>query len=153
MAAGAAVGKMVRPPWLALVLAFGSHFLLDTIPHLDSHGLFGVKGRPTLGEGLAGLFDLLIGIALVILAVRRQTGRRLMILAAFSAILIDLVDNIPPWGTWFRAWPGTSWLSSFHHGIQHNVTPADWPLGFGTQIAVVAIALFVLRSRKPRVPA
>ncbi len=49
-----------------------------------------------------------------------------------------------PW----LAWPGTAWLSVFHHSFQHNVTPAQWPLGIATQLVVVAIALWVCLPRK-----
>ena len=128
MVTGAAIGKVTRRLWIALPVAFLSHFVLDFIPHLDSHAMFGVKGGgPTRGEATMAALDALIGIALVIWAVDRQPGRRTMLLAAFLGIVIDLVDNVPPWSHWFRAWPVTSWLSVFHHAHQHNVTPAQWP--------------------------
>ena len=41
--AGAAIGKVLRRPWLAWPVAFVSHFLLDFTPHLDSHAVYGVE--------------------------------------------------------------------------------------------------------------
>ena len=41
MVAGAAIGRLLRRPWLAYPAAFVSHFLLDIVPHIDSHALFG----------------------------------------------------------------------------------------------------------------
>ena len=146
MMAGAAIGKALRRPWLALPAAFASHLLLDVTPHLDSHALFGADGTgPTRPVVALTALDILLGIVLVLWAVGRQPGRRLMLWAAFLAVVIDLVDNVPPWNAWFRAWPVGARISSLHHGIQHNVTPAEWPLGVGTQIALVAAALWVLR--------
>ena len=143
--AGAAIGKGLRRPWLALPAALASHFLLDWTPHLDTHALFGAAtGGPTRAESLGALADTIVATALVLWAIRRQRLRRLMLASAFCAVAIDLIDNVPPWSAWFRAWPGTAWISAFHHGTQHNVTPAQWPLGFGVQILVVGVALWVI---------
>jgi len=151
MLAGAAIGKLSRRCWLAVIAAFASHFLLDIIPHLDSHGLFGVKGGgPTRGEAVSAVVDTVVGVAFVLAFVARQPGRRRMIAAAFAAVVLDLLDNVPPWGQWFDAWKGTAWLSLFHHSIQHNVPRAQWPLGFATQLAVVALAAWVLLARRER---
>lgn len=38
-AVGAAIGATVKPRWLAVPLAFGSHFLMDAIPHLENFGV------------------------------------------------------------------------------------------------------------------
>jgi hypothetical protein len=146
MLAGAAIGKSLRRSWPALGAAFLSHFLLDFVPHLDSHALFGNRsGRVTPTEVLGATLDVLVGAVLVIWLARRLRRRRLILGAAFAGVVIDLVDNVPPWSRLFRAWAGTGWLSAFHHGFQHNVTLAQWPLGFGTQLAVIAVAVWVMR--------
>ena len=147
MAAGAAIGKLLRKPSLAYPAAFASHFLLDRVPHLDSHRLFGrATAGVTTGEVTMAAIDTVAGIALVFWASREQPLRRVILGAALFGILIDLIDNVPPWGDWFSAWPGTAWLSTFHHAFQHNVARDQWLLGFGTQIAVVAVSLWVLRA-------
>ena len=75
---------------------------------------------------------------------------RLLLWGGFCGIVLDLVDNVPPWGPHFQTWAGTAWFSAFHHGIQHNLTPAQWPLGFATQAAVVALAVWVLTAKMGR---
>lgn len=146
--AGAAVGKAVRRPWVALPIAFLSHFALDAVPHLDTYGIFkGPNGLTTAAIAAAGV-DSLVAVALVVWAVGRQHGFGLMYGAAFAAILTDVVFNNPLWGEWFGQWPATAWLSLFHHDAQHNVAPSQWPLGFGTQAVVMAASLWVLRSWK-----
>ena len=153
MITGAAIGKMTRRLWIALPLAFVSHFALDFIPHLDSHGLFGVKGGgPTPAEAGMAALDTVFGIALVMWAVGRQPGRRTMLLAALCAAVIDLADNVPPWGPHFQAWPGTAWLSAFHHGHSHGLAADHWLLGLGTQIAVMVLALWIVLAWKPPGP-
>jgi hypothetical protein len=147
MVTGAAIGKSVRPFWLAAVAAFASHFLLDFIPHSDTHSLFGGPGGVTRAEVIGTLVDVVLGVALVLWATARQPWRRAAIWAAFAAVVIDLVDNVPPWGPHFQTWAGTAWLSAFHHGIQHNLPRAEWPLGIGIQIVFLAAALWVIRQR------
>lgn len=142
MLAGASMGRSIRPAWLALPVAFASHFALDVIPHLDSHALFGAPGGPTRGEVTMAALDTLAGIALVLVLTWRLPHRGLSLAAAFFGIAPDL-DNLPVLGTWMRASPLTPYVA-WHHAIQHNVTPADWMLGFGTQAVVVLVAAWFL---------
>jgi hypothetical protein len=148
---GGAIGKELRPPWLAMTTAFTSHFVLDVIPHLDSHGLFGVSGAgPTPLEIASAAVDTVLGIALLLWVTSRQPNRRLMLWGGFFGALLDLLDHLPPWKVWFRMLPITSQLSQFHAWVSHGVGPSEWPIGVSSQALVTAIALFILlRHRKP----
>jgi hypothetical protein len=151
MMVGAAIGSVLRRPWAAYPAAFASHFLLDTVPHIDSHTLFGAAhGGPTPLEASAGVTDFLVGSLAVGLLAMKQPARRVMLGSALFAILIDLVEYVPPLGPWFQSWAGAAWLVTFHHRIQHNLTPAHWPLGAGTQSAALALALAICLTRRPR---
>jgi hypothetical protein len=143
---GAAVGKLARRAWIAFPLAFGLHFLLDFTPHIDSHALFGSPYGYTRPEVIMGILDFLVGVALVILVVGRRPGWKVIYGAAFFGIVIDLFENIPPGGHWWRTSHATGWISTFHHSFQHNVPPSNWPLGFGTQVIVLAIAIWIIRA-------
>lgn len=147
--AGAALACALKRPGLALPAAFLSHFLLDLTPHLDAHAVWGIPdGGPTRGEVLAATVDGIVGLTLLAILARGHPTPRLVWLGALSGILIDLLNNIPPWGRWFAAWPGTRPLSDFHHTFQINVTPAQWPLGLGTQALVFALAVAYLTRQK-----
>jgi len=146
---GAAIGRATGRAWLAYPAAFGSHFLLDWAPHLDSHAMYGLpEGGPTLPEAGIAVTDFVLGAALLIWLVHRDSDRRLVLTAGLMAIIIDLFELIPPIGPLFKSWPGTAWLSAWHHGIQDNVTPDQWPLGVGTQVAVIALSLAVILHLK-----
>ncbi|MGD9495219.1 MAG: hypothetical protein AB7Y46_02800 [Armatimonadota bacterium] len=146
---GAAVARVLRRPVLALPAAFASHFVLDMMPHLDSNDLFGMPGHgPTQLEASVAVADFIFGSAVVVALCARRRWGRIALLGAFFGMLIDLVDNMPPWGEWFSAWPGTAWLSQVHHGIQPELDPSQLVLGFGTQLAVIAIGVAVLRRRE-----
>lgn len=149
MLAGAAIGRRLRRPWLAWPVAFGAHFLLDLTPHLDEHALLGAASRgPTPGEAAAGILNLALGCVLVGWLAWGQPDRRVVIGGGIFGIVIDVVEWVPFLGPWFLTWPGTAWLSEFHHAFQHNVTPAEWPLGVGTQAAIVVLSLVVLFRRR-----
>ncbi len=147
MLAGAAIGKLLRRPYLALPAAFASHFALDVVPHIDTYGLFGIPGRPpTQAVILAAALDTVVGIALVIWLTSGLPNRGLILGAAFMGILTDLLDNVPGIMTVFHQIPGALAFSHFHHGIQHNLHRDQWLPGFATQLVVIAGAVWVLRE-------
>jgi hypothetical protein len=152
--AGAAIVKKVRRPWLAYPAAFLSHFVLDYIPHLDSHGLFGVDGGPTTRlEIVSSAVDLVLAVTLLFWAISKKPNRGQLILGGFLGALVDIIYNVPPWNKLFHAWPVTSQIGEFHTWFQHRIDPSNWLLGFGTQALVIAVALFILLWKgksKPR---
>ena len=138
----------------ALPVAFASHFVLDFIPHFDFHKLLGIKhSNPTSAEVALVTLDVVLGCALVLCLSHSDVKRRLMRGAAFAAVVIDLIDNIPPWSYWIHANPHISWISSFHHGIQHNAVGDQWPIGLAAQLAAIAIGLFAIYVMKRRASA
>jgi hypothetical protein len=146
MLAGAALGRVLRRPWLAYPAALASHLLLDAVPHIDAHSLFGVeRGGPTRMEAAAAVADFAIG-AVLVGALAWRARRPTMTIAAFLAIAMDLVEYVPPVGPWFQQWPTAAGFIRFHHAVQHNLTPAQWPLGAATQAAVSALAIGVCLS-------
>jgi hypothetical protein len=145
---GAAIATRVRRPWLAILAAFGSHFLLDYVPHIESTTLFQIGGGPAWAVLTVEAVDFLVTVGLLAWAVPGRPEWRIMLLAAFAGILIDLVESVPGGEAWFSTWGGTSWLYSFHRGFHHNVPHEQWPLGVATQAAVIVIALLVISRTK-----
>ena len=150
MVAGAAIARRVRPGWLALSLAFLSHFLLDMIPHIGTHKFLDpTAARLTVSESVFALLDFFIGAALVAWAALGRSDRRMVFAGGLLGILIDLVEYVPPWNAWYAALPGADRFIAFHNAIQWNVGFDQWPIGYGTQILVIAISLsMLLRSRR-----
>jgi len=81
---------------------------------------------------------------------RRSYEDSVMLGGALFGILLDLIEYVPPIGPWLQHWSGAAWLTGFHHSIQHNLIPAHWPLGGGTQAAVLAVGLAIclVQSRR-----
>lgn len=143
---GVAIGGVSRRPWLGLLAAFASHFALDMVPHLDAAAIdhsHGMSSGPTV---LICAGDAAVALALVLWMTRAQPHRRWLMWCAFTAVLIDLLDNIPPWNAVFRTWTGTAWLSALHGNLHYMITPSQWLLGLVTQCAAVAFALAGLHA-------
>ena len=149
MVAGAALARRVHPGWLALSLAFLSHFLLDMIPHIGTHKFLNpAVSRLTVSESIFATLDFLVGAALVAWAAHGQADRRMVFAGGLLGIIVDLVEYVPPWNAWYAASPGVSRVIAFHHAIQCNVGFNLWPVGYGTQILVIAISLSMLRRSR-----
>jgi hypothetical protein len=147
---GAAIGKALRRPPVAYPAAYVSHYVLDAIPHLDGGGLLGCGGAPTpLMKGL-GAVDLLIGAFILWLLIRRQPDARRMAWAAFCAILVDVIDYVPPWCEWVHHSPWTCWFSTVHDLYHHGLTRDQWVVGFGTQLAVALGSAWFIAPRALR---
>ncbi|MBI2297804.1 MAG: hypothetical protein HYU66_02415 [Armatimonadetes bacterium] len=139
LVAGATLGRVTGRWWLALPLAFLSHFLLDAVPHLDWHRLFGGPHGVTTAEVACGILDFAAGLWLVLwLAGRHPQQRRLIVVSAIGGLLIDLVEYATPIGRFLPAW-----LRGFHHAAQHNVPLSQWPLGVATQLLVIGAGIWL----------
>jgi len=88
MLLGAAIGSSIKNIWLAIILAFLSHYLLDLIPHVD-YSLKNVdkKGWITIPSNIFKIsLDLFLGILLIFLFSKNQP---VIYICAFFAILPD----------------------------------------------------------------
>lgn len=148
MLVGAAIGKTLRRPALAYPAAYLSHYVLDAVPHLDGGGLFGTTGPPTPLMKALGVVDLFVGACLVWWLIRGRPEARIMGWSALCAILVDIIDYVPPWCEWVHHWRYTSWYSAAHDLYSHGLTRQHWVLGFGTQIGTALLGAWIItRSR------
>ena len=144
MVTGAAIGSMSRRLWLILPIAFVSHFALDFIPHVEASVFF--AGRPYWVMALVAVLSASLGIGLVIWACYRKPKWKTMCAGALIGISPDLVDRAFGFDR-VSQWPATAWLFHFHHSsmFHHSLPDSEWRIGLPTQIAVLAIALWVAR--------
>lgn len=137
LATGAVIGRALRRPWLALPLAFGSHYLLDALPHaymtLRDGQLIALKAAIVSA-------DALVGIGLVLWLAWREPRWGTIAGSALAAGALDLLNPITPVGVWLAAWPGTAWLISLHVRHAWHVPFGDWLAGFGHSVVVIAVA-------------
>jgi len=140
---GAFIGLTVNEPWLAVPLAFLSHFACDAIPHHDPPG--GEKRVTTKRF----IFEYLVGgaalclLLVIILAYTKPHNWLLACICAFIATSPDLFW-IPRFIKWVRSGKDhmpKGWFFWFHDWIQWKTGPqfwwveAIWFIVFGTLVA------------------
>lgn len=145
MAAGAAIGSVSRRWWLVLPIALAGHYVLDYVPHVESVIFY--EGRPMWAAVMVGALSAALGVILMIWAGYRRPNRRIIYAATLVAILPDLVEKV--FGdARVASWPPTAGIYSFHHTFHHSIVHGDRPLGIATQIAVIALAIWIVRRSR-----
>jgi hypothetical protein len=146
---GAAIGLAVANPWVAIPLAFLSHFALDAIPHYDVPG-----GSNADRIGSRHMFYIqIVGGALLCFAIVLGlffANPENWLLAAFCAFIATSPDllsfprylsvkknGVDPLGQW--------WFWRIHHNIQWKVGERFWAvevLWAGAMLTLLSTTLF-----------
>lgn len=127
---GAVIGLAVTNPWLALPLAFLSHFVLDAIPHYDVPGGSNaerIDSRQMFYIQIVGGALLCFGVVLGLFLAHPENWL-LAAVCAFVATLPDLLSyprflsvkqtGVDPLHKW--------WFWRVHHNIQWKVGERLW---------------------------
>lgn len=150
LVAGAIVSRFPDPV-IASLLAFGSHYIMDSVPHWD----FGTnwRGRSKATTGALAIVDTACAFTVAYILFAGKVGVVPVTMVAIAALLPD--------------WAETPWYIFFAHQKKHEPGPqasmwerlaytiykfpnifhakAQFPLGLFTQIATVAFFLFLLK--------
>ena len=137
VAVGAMVGRASRRAWIALPLAFASHYPLDAMPH----SYLSVRDpRALLLKVVIVAADAVIGLALVFWIARRQIHWPLILGSAFAAAMLDLMNPVTSFGKWLARSPGTASLISGHIRVAYHIPFGErWLLAFGPSGAALVL--------------
>ena len=139
---GGAAGKLSGRAWIALPIAFASHYVMDLVPHSCFNML------PGAGAYWGPVFGVL-GVSTLVAVTFRQRERWVIWAAGLIACLPDALDHMRPIADWFHLLPGSYCLTWVHRNIHCDVTLTHCASGFVTQAIVVGIGLWILtRKRK-----
>ena len=144
---GAAIATKIPNPWLALPLAFLSHFPLDLIPHWNPSLYTETKqyGRPTRKSTFLVAIDVFLSLGAGALIASRALPNlaqaSLIILACFAAVALDVIE-----GFYFFLGVRTQWLENlinFQRSFQKRL-----PLkpGLLIQGLIILISFLVIYS-------
>lgn len=143
-AAGAAIGQFIANPWLAFVLGFFSHFILDIIPHGDE----GIKHWKLFKTNLqriaaATIIDFLILSAMACYWLINSS------IAEFPGMLYGMAGAVLPDTLWgFHEITGTpllNWYSKLHSNLHHIFKkPLALRHGFLIQIPLLALLTWLI---------
>lgn len=138
--AGAAVGEAVGNPFLAFLLGFVLHFLLDSIPHFDTTDDRILTKRQIALIVVEGI----IGMSVVAYCYFNfSTNKAGFLAGGFGSILPDLLDNVPFWDKAFQKTRFGRIFHDFHGKIQSiKLRPI---LGLSIQAAIIVIGFLILQ--------
>jgi len=144
---GAAIASKIPDPFIAIPLAFASHFLFEMIPHWNPHLNSETQkyGQPTRRSTVITAIDSTLALAsgsFIAYQALPDIGQAVLILACcFAAVLPDVLE-----GPYFFLKLRTNWIKkwiAFQKSLQNDTTPF-W--GLLTQVITVLAVIFWLRN-------
>jgi hypothetical protein len=147
VAIGAAIATKIPNPYLAIPLAFLSHFVMDRIPHWNPHLVTETKkyGSPTRKSVIIIVVDvalsLILGTYLSLQALPDKAHAATIFLACFASVLPDLIE-FPYFFLKVRSKFLNTWLM-FQKSLQVDTTPF-W--GLLTQVITVAAVFLWIQN-------
>lgn len=144
---GAAIAMKVVNPALAIPLAFGSHFILDRIPHWNPHLNTEMKenGKPTKKSSVIVIIDVCTSIAAGVYIASRvlpSTSHATTVLfASFVSVLPDIIEG-PYFFLGMKSKFIKKWIA-FQKSFQVDATIIP---GLLTQVATITAAFWWIFS-------
>ena len=140
---GAAIATFIPNPLIALPLAFGSHFVLEKVPHWNPHLNTEIKkyGKVTKSSTIIVAVDVVLSLILGITIASRvlpDTNHFMVILmACLMSVLPDLIEG-PYFFLGIKQPFITKWIK-FQKSIQNDASIMP---GLLTQLITILIALW-----------
>ena len=95
---GAAIGSKLGNPFLVAILAFGSHFVLDFLPHFEEYSIKNLKKKKIdmrfLKDFSKVIIDLSVGFLIVIFLSYNNDNLTNILIGAFFGALPDGISFI-----------------------------------------------------------
>jgi hypothetical protein len=144
---GAAIAAKIPNPFIAIPLAFASHFVMEMVPHWNPHLNSETEkyGQPTRRSTVITAIDSTLALAsgsFMAYQALPNVGHAVLILAcSFAAVLPDVME-----GPYFFLRLRTTWIKkwiAFQKSIQSDTT-AFW--GLLTQAITILAVIFWLRN-------
>ncbi len=146
----AAIATRFPDPVVASTLAFGSHFIMDCIPHWDVGTHW--RNRSKFATGTYAVGETVFGIALALYIFHNAAPLPTLISAIFFSELPDWLET--PWYIFFARQnnntprPNAGFWEKFTYGIykleNQFHTKALFPLGVITQVLTVIFFMKIL---------
>jgi len=146
-AAGGAIGQWVNQPWLAFVIGFASHLVLDMIPHGDE-GISSWTWFKTERARIvaAGMIDLVLMVVMLVIWIKYSGYGQISQLPGMIAGTAGAVAPDALWG--FQELTGAPLLRQYRawHQKTHNIikTKLTTNQGFLLQIPLLVILTWII---------
>ena len=153
---GAVIGAEISNPYLVVLLALASHFILDALPHYDvgvAH--YGEKKKISFNwkDWLLLIFDGILAVILIWIAYNGSHTDWNILIGAAAGIAPDIIDdflrvrfiNGKLSFDFEKKIPLISQMHAFHEKIHFKLKPKYWYWGVATQVFIVVGGIYLLR--------
>jgi len=144
VAVGVAIATKFPNPWIAIPLAFASHFVLDKVPHWNPHLYTETQkhGKPSGSSTAVAVVDigasLLLGGGFAFKALPNTQLSILILACSFASVLSDVI-KYPYYYFHLRQKWLVAWVN-FERSMQVDTKSMFW--GLTTQALVIAASLW-----------
>jgi len=144
-AVGAAIGASTENIPLIIILGILSHFLLDAIPHFDwgTWHFYEPDFKLETKDYVLLAGDVILASSFVLWVWSNYHSVNMMI-GTFSAVLVDLIDNVPFWKHQVRKTVFGKILHFWHRKLHFLLKPKLWYLGVLTQLVIIVGSIWVI---------
>jgi hypothetical protein len=129
--------------WLAFILAWASHYVLDALPHVEVSTFMPTDSElntATKTELIIFGIDLAIFVIIFLLLKKFGWWRSWYWWGVIGAMIPDILDNIPGVNTWLRHYHPFDWLHQFHQWAHINMSASIWVWGVIIPFVVMGLA-------------
>ncbi len=156
-AVAVAVAHYTDNPFIIVLAAVASHFILDAIPHLDVPPSAPRDENGHIVMTPAIWLQVFVDGIISFIAVMSLWARfgfpdiAPFFLGSVSGVLPDLIDNVPFWNKKIHRWPGFKQFYRFHE-LTHEIWNDHFPMeqiksayfGAATEIIMAGLSLWYL---------
>ena len=145
--------------FVAFLLGFLTHFILDAIPHIDPGSfndirLPGVKKEIHLETVHAdhkpwplwiyvfAMVEFIIIWTLVIIFFKSKSNFGIIIAGGIGGIFVDVMDN-PIWRSHLK-WPVFRQIDFLHHKVHYDLPVNKWYWGILFELIIIGVSLWLL---------
>jgi len=144
---GAAIATAIPNPFIAIPLAFASHFIMDMVPHWNPHlntemDMFGKTTRRSTAITAIDSTLALVSGSFIAYQALPNFGQAILVLACcFASVLPDVIE-----GPYFFLKMKSKWVTkwiTFQKSLQNDTA---WYWGLATQLITIAAVIFWLKK-------
>jgi len=142
---GGAIGASSENIAFVFIVAFLSHFVLDALPHTDWGTWHNYVEDVKLKwyDYLLFIIDSLTTLVIAVILYLRGYDF-IIIIAEFTAVIVDLIDNVPFWKNQLRKIFLLNWLHVVHEKIHFKLNKRFWYWGIITQLIIVWFGIVII---------
>lgn len=146
LASAAIASATTSNPFVAFLLGFIIHFILDAIPHIDPGTFSNIKEKEDkpwpLWIYIFAASEFVVIWTIVILLNQNKPNFGIIMIGGLGGIFVDILDNNPL--RFLRRWPLIRQIHRLHKKLHFDLTADKWYWGLPLQLIIIGGSLWFL---------